>query len=107
MNWLEKFIVKISTLFFSSYTERKGLFNGNSPCYCESNKKYSKCCKPINDSNNKVAIKIVKTYSKGDRRVVKIKVIGKDSRYIKSFKPGDINPLNSEGKYKEIGIGSD
>lgn len=105
MNGLRAIIIKISNLFFRSYTESRNLYNGNSACYCGSEKKYFKCCKPINDNNRKIAIQIVRKYEKRDNHIIKVKIIRNGSHYAKSFTPGDINPLNRGGNYNKINIG--
>lgn len=107
MNRIRDLVLKTLELFFGSYTEQTTLYNGNSHCYCGSNKKYFKCCKPMNDVNNKIAIKIIKKHLKKDKQITKIKVIKKGLLYIHGFKPGDINPLNRDRKYTKIDIGSD
>jgi hypothetical protein len=40
---------------------------------------------------------IVKIYTKTKRKETEIKIVKSDSSFIKSFKKGDINPLNKRG----------
>jgi hypothetical protein len=87
----------IYDLISPPYKQRIYLYNGNKKCYCGSNENYSKCCLPTNIEKGQIAYMIVKIYTKTKRKETEIKIVKSDSSFIKSFKKGDINPLNKRG----------